>query len=510
MKNCAFWVVTPAVVLMSSTALAATYEVHDGEDLFAVLASLEAGDEVVVYSGSYPTPGYRLLEWHGSEQAHVVVRAADGESPVVQGDPSQNAMNVTGEYFEFRGFEIRGGSHGLRLQNVHDAVIEDLEIHETDDVALSANMTGNEYYNIRFSRLHLHDTGGSGEGMYLGCNNAGCLFHDNVIEDSWIHDTNHGTAQGDGIEIKQGSYGNLVRNNVIYNTKYPCVIVYGTQGHAQNVIENNVLWDCGDSGIQAAADAVLRNNLIFRAGNGINSHAHQGAVPSNMVIVNNTVIASPDTCLRASDWAGSTGIVVADNAFYCDTSTAVRLNGGASDILFANNVLVGAVSGVDSGFITGNGADQDFEDPANLDAWPTDGSPVIDAGDQTTAADLDFNWNPRDSNPDVGAYEWAQGGNPGWQPGPGFRELPDGGLPDAGPGADAQSEADGAISADGTLAGDAAQTTDGASSQADGGQGSSGDSGCSCRAAGATHGMWWLWLLSLLAVMVRRRSSGVR
>ncbi len=495
------------IAMVPAVARGATYEVHDGDDLFAVMGSLQAGDEVIVYTGTYPTPGYRLLEWHGTEQSGVVVRAADGESPVIQGDPSQNAMNVTGEFFEFRGFEIRGGSHGLRLNNVHDAVIEDLEVHDTDDVAVSANMTDNEYYNIHFRRLHLHDTGGSGEGMYLGCNNAGCLFHDNVIEDSWIHDTNHGTAQGDGIEIKQGSYGNVIRNNVIYNTKYPCVIVYGTQGQAQNVIENNVMWDCGDSGIQAAADAVLRNNLIFRAGNGINSHSHQGAVPSNLVIVNNTVIASPDTCLRASDWAGSTGIVVANNAFYCDTTTAVRINGGESDITFLANVVVGSISGVSSGFINGNGADQDFEAPANLDAWPTAGSPVIDAGDADSAAEFDFNWTERGTSPDVGAYEWSEGGNPGWQPGPGFREGTDGGVPDADTVQDAGTNDDGFVQGDiAVVDGDSSVEADG-QMESDGGGGSSddGDSGCSCRSGGP--GTPWLFIVLLVGLVVARRRS---
>lgn len=453
-----------AGVLLWATdaARAQTVEVHDGEDLFAVLESAQPGDEVWVYTGSWTTPGYVMLEWHGTAAEPIVVRAADGETPHIVGDPSQNILNITGEHFTFQGFELTGGSHGLRLYDVHDALLEDLHIHDTDEVALSANIPDNEYYNITFRGLHLHHTGGHGEGMYLGCNDAACVFHDNLIEGNYIHDTNHGVSQGDGIEIKQGSYGNTVRNNVIHDTQYPCIIVYGTAGGARNVVEGNALWNCGDSGIQAAADAVLRNNLIFNAGNGINSHTHQGAVPSDLLIVHNTVIGASDRCLRASDWGGSTGIVVANNAFYCDGGGAVRLNGGEGDIVFVGNVITGSVEGVSDGYVVGNGADQDFADVAALDAWPTAGSPLIDQAEAAHAAEYDFNWTPRGGSPDVGAYEWQGGGNPGWIVAPAFRDGDPPPLP-------------------------------------------AGDDGCSCNASGGTSVSMMLLLLALLCWLRRRQ-----
>ncbi len=485
----------------TTVARAETYEVSPGDDLFSVWEELGPGDEVIVHGGTYVVGGYHTQHWVGTEDAPVVVRAAEGETPVIQGDPSQNAMNLSGEYFVFRGFEIAGGSHGLRLGSTHHALIEDLHVHDTDDVAVSANRDGEEYHHITFRRLHLHDTGGSGEGMYLGCNYGRCLFHDNLIEDSWIHDTNHGVAQGDGIEIKYGSYGNVVRNNVIYNTQYPCIIVYGTEGQAPNVIENNVLWNCEDSGIQAAADAVIRNNLIFQSGNGLNSHEHQGAVPSRLTIVNNTIVAC-DVGLRANGWAGGQDIVVANNGIYSDGATAVRIVSGGSDFVFTNNVVVGQVSGVAAGYVNGRSADQDLEDPANLDAWPTQDSPLIDAGSADWAPSVDYNWNPRDESPDVGAYEWQAGGNPGWQPGPGWRTDLDGGVPDAGPGPDALAQ-------DGSP-GDALASQDGAVSRPDAavdasGDTGSGESGCGCRAASSSAGL--SFLLGFLAIFLLRRRS---
>jgi len=484
----------------STPSRAATYEIHAGEDLFGVLGSLQAGDEVIVFDGTYDRPGYVMLDLQGTAAQPIIIRAADGNKPLITGSTDQNILNVTGQFFTFKGFEMTGGSHGLRLNAVHDALLEDLEIHNTQEVALSANTPGDEFYNITFRGLHLHHTGGHGEGMYLGCNAAACIFRDNLIEDCWIHDTNQGVSQGDGIEIKQGSYGNLVRNNVIHDTQYPCIIVYGTQGHARNVVENNVMWNCGDSGIQAAADAELRNNIILTAGNGINSHSHDGAVPSNLTIVHNTVIGCTDRCLRASDWAGSTGIVVVNNVFYNEGGNAIRINDGGSDIEFHHNLVLGAVEGVTSGTLPGNATAQDFVDVAGLNVWPTDTSLVINAGDPALGVTVDFNWDPRDTTPDIGAYEWQAGGNPGWDVGPGFRDT-DGGVPpapDAGvPGPDS-----------GTPGVDAGPADDGGSPGNDAGTGdpTADDGGCGCRTTSTSiPGAPLALLLGLTFLWIRRR-----
>jgi len=49
---------------------------------------------------------------------------------------------------------------------------------------------------------------------------------------------NHcGGTQGDGIEVKQGSHHNWIYSNHVHDTRYPCILVYGTGGKGLNVIE---------------------------------------------------------------------------------------------------------------------------------------------------------------------------------------------------------------------------------------------------------------------------------
>ena len=387
--------------LLSSSAHATDYVVGPSDDLWATMQGLVAGDTLTVTGGTFNTPGYVMLDWQGSAEAPITIRASEGT--LIVGDPSQNAMNITGQHFSLSGLEITEGSHGLRLYNVHDALLDNLHIHHTGEVALSANIGDHEYYNITFRNLHLHNTGGHGEGMYLGCNDGACSFHDNVIEDCWIHDTNQGVSQGDGIEIKQGSYGNIIRNNIIHDTQYPCIIVYGTAGESQNQIYGNAMWNCGDSGIQAAADAIIENNLIYNAVNGINSHTHQGAVPSNMIIRNNTIVGSSDRCIRASDWS-SASIELRNNAIYCEGGTAMGIN-PADQITASGNVVLGNVSGLSEGYTTGRSASQDFVDAASRNLFPSADSALLGAATEPQAI-LDFDGVSRALPGTVGAYQW--------------------------------------------------------------------------------------------------------
>src|SRR6185503_17586651 len=97
--------------------------------------------------------------------------AKDGEVPVItRPDANQNTINVmNASYLVLKGLEVTGGSHGIRLDNSSFITIEECHIHDTDDVALSANIPTSKYEGLKILRNHIHDTNNTGEGMYLGC-----------------------------------------------------------------------------------------------------------------------------------------------------------------------------------------------------------------------------------------------------------------------------------------------------------------------------------------------------
>jgi hypothetical protein len=474
--------------LAPAPVAAEAFDVYPGDDLFAVLGALAPGDEVIVHEGTYSTrqdggSWYRDVVLAGSEAAPIVVRAADGETVVLSGDPagSQNVVNLSGSWFTWRGFEMQYGSHGLRLFASSDATIEELRVHDTGDVGISMNVAGADYARMTLRYNEVHHTGGTGECFYLGCNDAACVVHESIVEFNWCHDT-IGTSQGDGIELKTGSYNVIVRHNVIHDVNYPGITMYGTNGEAQNTVEGNVVWNTNDNGIQLVGDAIVRNNLVMNAGaNGISSNPSQGNVPRELDIAYNTVVGAGDSCLRGNQWNGaeSASIRAVGNALYCGATTAIRLPDGAGAATFADNATLGTVEAPGGTFAAGAPED-DLADPIGLDLYPAAGSALLDMGDAANAPGDDFNCLARETGePDVGAYERSADANPGWVVQPGFKECASTDT-DTDADTDADSDTDADTDADGDTDADTDTDTD-----VDAGSTGSANEGCGCAASGA-------------------------
>lgn len=497
-----FWAAISMWASFPALAQAATYEIRAGEDLIGRLRDLAAGDEVIVYDGTYDTGGFLEVTWSGTEDMPIVIRAADGERPVIRGVSSQNVINIDGSHFTLRGFEITGGSHGLRLGTVSSATLEDLAIHDIGDVGISCNRPGTTCDGLVVRNNEIYATGiggGPGEGMYIGCNDAACTVSNSVFEGNYVHDI--GGTQGDGIEIKTGSFGNVVRDNVIIGANYPAITLYGFADGAgePNLVERNFVWGTNDNGIQVVGQVIVRNNIVIDAGaNGIHSKASQGFLPHDVVIVHNTVFGAGAACMKTNDWPGQSGQIIANNAFYCPGGLAVDINGGAPSATFAGNFALGEVRGASSGFAVGTG-EADLGAPASTPpiVYPPSGSPLIDAGDAAHALADDFNGTARDGMPDVGAYEHTSDDNPGWPLGMGFRDRPAPSMTmDAGVEVDA-----------GTTGGpDASMRIDsGTPPRTDAGPGGSDTGGCGCRTTPSSGGAPLAGLLVVVTLIATRR-----
>jgi hypothetical protein len=366
------------------------------------------------------TPGYLNSTWAGSATDPIVIRAADGEHPIIAGTFAQNTLNFSGSFFTFKGFEVTGGSHGLRLGSVSNAVLEDLTIHDIGDVGISCNLSPNNCDALTIRHTEIYNTGkdgGTGEGLYLGCNDGSCSLTNSVIENNFIHDMD-GT-QGDGIEIKTSSYGNVVRDNVVVRTPYPGITMYGFTGSGEpNIVERNLVWHATtDAGIQVVGQVIVRNNLVIDAATyGIFSKPSNALNPHDATIVHNTVVGAGNACMRTTSWSGQLNNVIANNAFYCENGASMDINGGAPEATITNNVVLGS-GGV--GSTDGTSVAADLGDTY----YPPSTSALVNAGSPAYAADDDFNGTVRDTMPDVGAYERTSASNPGWTIVEGFKDT---------------------------------------------------------------------------------------
>jgi hypothetical protein len=377
-------------------------------------------------TGAAPSP--RKARW----SVPLSFRAAEGETPLLTrpADRQNNIEFVDCAHLVIRGLRFQGGSSGVRFIRGHHVTFEDCEISETDNNALTMNSGNCDAFVIR--RNHIHHTGLStsrateGEGMYIGCHTGSCRTTGSLFEGNYIHHTRSTSDGGnDGIEIKAGSYGNIVRNNVIHDTnlgrKYPGIFVYGG-GPGTNVVEGNVIWNAGE-GIQVVSDAMVRNNIIFNcAATGITAAPH-AAMPRvrNTTIVNNTIFNAP-VGVRMR-WASATNAVFANNAVFCPRSTALDASEGSA--LLRNNYVSGRIVGtaVDGARVFDGGDSASvFVDANQRNFWPRPESVLIGHADSALSPALDFNGTKRTPPFDIGAYESdGREKNPGWMIQTGFR-----------------------------------------------------------------------------------------
>lgn len=418
--------VAVAAVLGAGAPAAFAADIAPGGNLRTAIAALKPGEELRLAGGTYTVDSGFRVTVNGTAQQPIVMRSKDGERAVIQQtNAGQNVFEISGSSnFVVRNIEFTGGSHGIRLMSSSFITIEGCEVHDTGDVAISAN-SGGTYEGLKILRNHIHDTNGTGEGMYLGCNSNGCRLANSLIEGNYIHNTNGPTVeQGDGIELKEGSYGNVIRDNVIHDTNYPGIITYSTVGNgAANIVEGNVIWNTNDNGIQSAADAIIRNNIVL--GSPIALQSHQAGSPSNMQVVHNTVI-NGDAGIIVRNVVGP--VVVANNAVYAQSGSAIRLvSGNLGMVTVAGNVGQGGLSGASSGYVEGKGIGADFVaatfgvPPINV--FPKAGSALIGAASAAHTAPLDFNGTSRAGSSDAGAYRFNAAGNPGWKIVAGFKNA---------------------------------------------------------------------------------------
>ena len=442
----AHWLACWLVAAMAwPAAFAETYHAYPGDSLGTMVGALRYGDTLVVHSlggngtgryGRFSSGGLIGDDPYTPEEEWITVMAAPGEPRPEIFYPYRDAnlvnFRVLLRYVKIQGLAFNGGSDGVKMElgaSGDHIVFEDLYMHNLGNVGINLSSCGNvSYFVVR--GCEIFDTGydGNGEGMYLGTHgyqgtSAG-IVRDSVFEWNYVHHT--GGDQGDGIELKYECHRNVVRDNVIHDTPYPGILSHGTalSGSADNnLLERNVIWGCGDNGIQVHQTTNIRNNVVFDCGRCINVSENTGnsGVLHDVYVYNNTFFSAGD---RAGAFyvANKAGIEICNNLFYQPNSwqTAVYFYGGMAGVVATNNYYYGS-SNASYGFAAGpspqNALLNPSAEPGVIDVYLQAGTTLESGGSNDFAPDDDFNLTPRPQGGLVepGAYELVGADNPGWQ-----------------------------------------------------------------------------------------------
>ena len=338
---------------------------QNGTELVRAIERLRPGDMLEIGPGRYSIRQKFSLNLQGTSAKPIWIVGEDSRKPpiITRPDVRQNVMNVgersTCAYLCLRNLELTGGHTLIRFYDCHHLWLDQCHLHHGGGEGITANSRDTSHLFITRNHFH-HFThpNATGEAMYLGGNHGKTVMSYSVIADNHVHDC--AGTQGDGIELKQGSHHNWIFRNHVHDTKYPCIIAYGTDGHGKNMIEANLCYRSGDNVMQVQGEAVVRNNLLIAgAGAGFASTDHQGKT-TRLEFVHNTIV-SKRRGVNLSSWNDRQGMIFANNAVYTDQGDALRFPRGSRGVLVSGNIVVGRVSGVSQGFIAGDGL-SDFVD----------------------------------------------------------------------------------------------------------------------------------------------------
>lgn len=387
---------------------------QNGTALMAAMNALTAGQKLVIAAGTYSINSSFNLNVAGTVSAPIFIEAATGATVIInQTNAGQNIMQVgngfAARYVALRGIEWTGGSE-LRFYDCANIWFDRNKVHDTGDAALTTNTNNTDHMYI--TRNEIWNTGGTGEGMYLGANNGTVVMHSSIIALNHVHNTDGATVtQGDGIELKQGSWGNLIAENLVHDCKYPCILVYGTAGQAQNIVERNTCYNSGDNAMQIQGECIVRNNLVINAvGSAFASQVHQGN-PTNLQVVHNTFINS-GRAVNLSAWQGASNMIFANNVCYSQSSDAIRFATGNTGVTCVGNVTAGALVTVPAGGATATAASNPLTDFTSVtwtatsrNALPVAGCTIIGAGNATHAVTNDITGATRATQLESGCYD---------------------------------------------------------------------------------------------------------
>jgi len=472
---------------------------------------LSPGDVVCVEGGQRPF--LTIDDFVGTAEAPVTIKNCHGQVTIANADRGYGIRINGSSFFHLTGtgdpdveygFDVSASRTGPDYSGSGvpvgglstDYEIDHVEVHHTGFAGFvlktesrcdgTANLGNFVQRNTRVHHTYVHDTGG--EAFYVGstgyggrnfdCDGTPTTLYPHEHDGVWLHDNRIQNTGWDGLQVGVTPTNCEVYRNVIVGVGRDApdpVQTRGIQigGASACKIYDNYLADGPTIGIfvLGAADTLVHNNVVVDFGeDGIygNDQQNDAIVGASYVFVHNTIVRSGDTALSLFG-TRTQGNVVANNLLVAATGSPLGVGNEVDALQQANLEFA---SPADVGFVDADGNDYHLM----ADSAARDQGQAVDG----VVVDADRDGVPRDSNPDVGAYEYTD------------EPPPDAGAP--GPG-DA-----------------GANPTDDAGGGVTPSPASDDDGGCGCRTAGQPTRIPIALLMITLPWLARRfvRARGLR
>jgi parallel beta-helix repeat protein len=248
---CRILVAALAMVGGITQAHAATISVSTPAELNKALASANPGDIIILSPGTYS--GSFVISRKGSRAEPIRL---NGPKTAILQNPDQGpgyAFYLDGaEYWVLDGFTVSNSKKGIMLDNASNNVLQNLEVHHigAEGIHFRSFSTHNTLHGS-----FIHDTGtaepGFGEGVYIGSAHSNWGKYsagqpDKSDFNSVISNRIGPNVRAEGIDIKEGSSGGTIKNNLldgsgISGQNYADSVI-DVKGNGYQIIENKVVY----------------------------------------------------------------------------------------------------------------------------------------------------------------------------------------------------------------------------------------------------------------------------
>ncbi|QRK06435.1 right-handed parallel beta-helix repeat-containing protein [Archangium violaceum] len=295
-----------ALILVSSTSLAAVKNVSTVTELQSALASVRAGDEIVLTDGTYAVNTNLNCAADGSASQPIIVRAANRHAALIRFNATEG-FKVSGRYWVFDGLTIEGVcaqdqncEHAFHVTgHAENFVLRNSRVRDFNaQLKVNATKNASGVYEIPHRGLiennEIYDTRIRNTSTPVTKLNID-TGDDWIVRDNSIHDfskANNGISYGAFMK-SGGKRGVFERNRVICTKDAPAGntrigLSFGGGGtgnaycapafdpavpcnpeHSDGILRNNVIINCSDVAIylnKAANTKVLFNTLIATTG----------------------------------------------------------------------------------------------------------------------------------------------------------------------------------------------------------------------------------------------------
>jgi hypothetical protein len=374
-------------------------EIGPEQPLCAEIEALAAGEELVLRPGDYEGPCE--IRASGGPGRSIVIRARDLERRprIVYGGDRASVFTIRGSYVTIRGLAFgptRPNVDAIRARSADFLTVEDCEFDELGGIAVVASHR-REGRGLTIRRNRIRNSRAT--ALYIGCHDGiRCAIGEVLVEGNYIHGVEAPEGQiGYGLQFKLNSWG-WMRDNVIFDTKGPGIMVYGaTHPGRVSVIERNVTMGSRQSGgvVLGGGPAVVRNNIAAENAEGgiqLEDYAGRGLL-RNIAISHNSVYNNVGGGITVPRLAPMSNILVVNNAAHARADRPAFPRGGPGLV---------SVGNVDCSL------ERCFRDPDGWDFSPEVGSPLIRTGTNQFGEWLpkdDFTRRPRGPFPSAGALE---------------------------------------------------------------------------------------------------------